>query len=215
MLTLLLAAALAAGPGSGVSSTLGAPAPELGGVLAPAALGPGTLAVYGLVGAPELAVGFRQGFTTFELEARASFDLFQAAGVLEGGLKVPVLRAGSFLLAVGGLLGVKLDSGARYADPANFASVALQPRALAAASLEASEAVALLARLDVPLAISLTGPGVEFRPTLGAGAELRLGPGLSLLVMGQIGVDVLQPPAGISVQRLAWGLQFGLGYRVF
>jgi hypothetical protein len=215
MLTLLLAAALAAGPGGSLSLTREPPSAELGGVLAPAALGAGSLAVYGLVGAPEVAVGFRQGFSTFELEARASFDLFQAAGVLEGGIKVPVLRAGNFLLAVGGLLGVKLDSGARYADPANFASIALQPRAVAAASLEASEAVALLARLDVPLAVSLTGPGVEFRPTLGAGAELRLGPGFSLLVLGQLGVDLLQPPAGQVVSRLAWGLQFGVGYRVF
>jgi hypothetical protein len=213
MLSLILASALASN--GGISVALSPHTPDLGGVLAPAALGPGTMALYGMVGAPELAVGYRQGFSALELEARAAFDLFQASGLVEAGVKVPVLRSGRVQIAAGGLLGLKVDSGARFADAYNFASVALQPRALAAVSLEASEVVALLARAELPLAVSLNVAGVDFRPLLSAGAELRLGEGLSLLVLGQVGADFIRTPDGLATSRPAWGLQFGLGYRVF
>jgi hypothetical protein len=214
MLSLLLMSALAASNG-GVSLALSPSTPELGGVLAPAALGPGTMAVYGLAGAPELAAGYRQGFESLEFEARVSFDVLQAAGTLEAGVKVPVFRSGRLQLSVGGLLGLKLDSGASYADPFNFAALSLQPRALAALSLDASEGLALLARVEVPLAVALTAPGWELKALLSAGGELRLGPGLSMLVLGQVGVDAVRNPTGASTQRVAWGLQFGVGYRIF
>jgi hypothetical protein len=214
MLTLALISALAATAGD-VSTTLTPATPDLGGVLAPAALGPGTLAVYGLVGAPELAVGFRQGFAALELEARASFDVLQAAGTLEAGVKVPVLRSGRLQVALGGLLGLKLDSGATYADPFNFAAVSLQPRAVAALSFEALDTLALLVRLEVPLAVSLTSAAWELRPVVAAGTEFRLGAGLSMLLLGQVGLDAVRTPSAMLAQRLAWGLQFGVGYRLF
>jgi hypothetical protein len=212
MLSLVLVSALAA---NDVSVALEPMEPDLGGVLAPAALGPGTVALYGLVGAPEQSVGYRQGFSILELEARVGFDVVQAAAVLEAGLKVPVLRSGRWLVAVGGLLGLKLDSGARHADPFNFGALSLQPRALATASLEVSGGVSLLARLEVPLAIALTSPGLEFRPLVSAGAEFRMGRELSLLLLGQGGLDVVHTPAGLVAARGAWGLQVGVGYRVF
>jgi hypothetical protein len=214
MLTLTLISALAASAGD-VSTTLSPATPDLGGVLAPAALGPGTLGVYGLVGAPELAVGFRQGFAALELEARASFDLLQAASTLEAGVKVPALRSGRLQVAVGGLLGLKFDSGATYADPFNFAAVSLQPRAVGALSFQAWDALALLLRVEVPLAVSLTSPAWELRPALAAGTEFKLGAGLSMLLLGQVGVDAVRTPAAMVAQRLAWGLQVGVGYRLF
>ena len=44
-----------------------------GGVMAPASLPAGTNALYGFVGAPELGVGYRQGFGLVEFEARGVF----------------------------------------------------------------------------------------------------------------------------------------------
>ncbi|HZI10807.1 MAG TPA: hypothetical protein VE153_10495 [Myxococcus sp.] len=43
---------------------------RLGAVVAPVTLPDGSTSLYGFMGAPELGVGFRQGISGFELEAR-------------------------------------------------------------------------------------------------------------------------------------------------
>jgi len=212
MLTPLLFSMLAA---DGSVTAQAFPTPPLGGVVAPAALGPGTIAVYGQVGAPELAAGYRQGFSAFEFEARLSLNMFEVSSVLEGGAKFGLLRRGPLQLAVGGMVGLKLNSGATYYDLGNFASWALRPVALGVLSYELSDVVAALARVDVPLAISLNVKGVQFTPTIAMGGEVLLGQGVSLLVLGRIGLDARANPAGYAQNRVAWGLELGVGYRVF
>lgn len=191
------------------------PAPGMGGAVAPAALGAGTIALYGQVGAPELAVGFRQGFAPFELEARLSFDLLEVASVLEGGVKVGFMQRGPLQLAAGAMLGVRANSGATYYDLGNFASWALRPAAVGVLSYALSDVVGLVAKVEVPLAISLNVHGLEFAPTLALGGEFLLGQGVSLLVLGKLGPAFREGPSGLSQTRAAWGLQLGVGYRVF
>jgi hypothetical protein len=203
MLTALLAIALAADPVA------------RGGVVAPAALPAGTIAMYAQVGAPDLGVGYRQGFAPFELEARVAFNLLALSGLIDVGLRVPLLTSEKLQLSAGGSLGLLFNSGSRYFDPANFGSVALRPRLLGTLGLPFSDLVTGLVQLEVPLALSMTVVGVQFTPTVGAGAEVHLGGSLSLLVMGAIGVDATKEPLGVTQVRPAWGVRLGIGYRLF
>jgi hypothetical protein len=208
MLTALLVAVLAADPGA-------APSTLPGGVVAPAALPPGTIAMYAQVGAPAVGVGYRQGFAPFELEARALFDILAVSALIDVGAKAPVLSLDAVQVSAGGSLGLSFNSGARYFDPANFASIALRPRLVGTVSVPFSALVSGLGQLEVPLAISLTVRGVQFTPTAGLGAEINLGETFSLLAMVALGVDVIKEPLGVTQARLAWGVRLGLGYRLF
>lgn len=147
MLTALLAIALAADPVA------------RGGVVAPAALPAGTIAMYAQVGAPDLGVGYRQGFAPFELEARVAFNLLALSGLIDVGLRVPLLTSEKLQLSAGGSLGLLFNSGSRYFDPANFGSVALRPRLLGTLGLPFSDLVTGLVQLEVPLALSMTVVG--------------------------------------------------------
>jgi uncharacterized protein YejL (UPF0352 family) len=118
-------------------------------------------------------------------------------------------------LSAGGSLGVLFNSGSRYFDRANFGSVALRPRLLGTVGIAFSELVTGLVQLDVPVALSMTVVGTQFTPTVGAGAEINLGTNLSLLVMGNVGVDAIKEPLGVTQVRPAWGVRLGVGYRMF
>jgi hypothetical protein len=186
-----------------------------GGVLAPAVLPSGSNAVYGIVGAPEIGAGYRQGFAPLEVEARALFNIFELSGLIEGGVKIPVLQRDALQVGVGAAVGLLLNSGSKYFDAANFGSVAVRPRISGLLSYGLSDLVTLLARLDVPLAISATVAGTDFRPEVGLGAEFHLGGSLSLLVLGELGVDAIKQGLGVMQVRPAWGVQLGVGYRIF
>jgi hypothetical protein len=211
--TPILLSMLLAADGGTIAPAL--PSSGLGGVSAPAALGPGTVALYGVLGAPELAVGYRQGFAPLEVEARFAFNLFEVSGLLEAGAKVGLLRHDRFQVAAGGMLGLKANSGATYFDLRNFPSWALRPAVLGLLTYEISDLIALLARVDIPLTVSFSVKGIQFTPTVGLGAEADLGQGVSLLVLGKIGVDVRSDPSGYTSTQAAWAIQLGVGYRAF
>lgn len=186
-----------------------------GGVAAPATLPAGSIAMYGLVGAPDLGVGYRQGFEVLELEARALFNLLEVSGLVEVGLKLGVLGGGRLQLAPGLALGLKADSGATYFDRANFAYVGLRPRGSLTLSWAVTETITGLAQLEVPMAFALTVRGFQVTPTVGLGAEFHVGGALSVLVSGHAGVDALQEPLGVPQVRPAWAGRIGIGYRLF
>lgn len=187
----------------------------VGGAMAPAALPAGTLAFWGLLGAPDVGVGYRQGFSGFEFNAQATFNYLAISTTLEVGGRVALYRKNRLELAPLAALGLEFNSGSTYFDVANFASIALRPRIGGIASYAFSETVQGLLLADVPWAISLNVVGTHFSPTLGAGAEFRLGGKLTVLALAQIGVDALKEPLGVTQVRPAWAIRLGFGYRVF
>jgi hypothetical protein len=191
------------------------PERRTGAVVAPAALPPGSLALYGLVGAPDLGVGYRQGIAGIELEAKALFNIFELSGLAEFGVKLAVLRGERLALAPGVALGLKANSGSQYFDRANFGYVGLRPRVSLNATYTFSDLVEGVAQLEIPLAIPLTSQGIQFTPMLGAGVEAHLGDKLSLLGTGHIGFDVIKEPLGVTQTRAAWAIRLGVGYRLF
>ena len=213
----LLALLLTAGSNVEVSSEPEISSHGIGAVIAPAVMPRGSTALYALVGAPDIGGGFRQGFSMFELEVKLNFNYLLAAGLLEGGFRFSAIKREKFEIAPTVGLGLAADSGSRYYDRANFAYVALRPRVGGVAAIFFSETVTGLVTLDVPWAIPLTNhsAGGQLTPLLGAGAEMHLGGILSGLLLGQVGVDVIKEPLGVTQVRPAWAVRLGLGFRLF
>lgn len=186
-----------------------------GGVVAPAVLPAASNAIYGIVGAPDIGAGYRQGFSLLEVEGRALFNILELSGLVEGGAKFRLMHTDALQVGLGAAVGLQLNSGSKYFDSANFGSVALRPRLSGIVSYGFSELITGVAQLDIPLALSLTKLGTDFRPTVGAGVEFLLGSSVSLLVMGDLGVDAIKESIGVTQVRLAWGVRLGVGYRIF
>lgn len=217
-LTAVAALTFAADPSPAVSTRAEARPPSkasLFGAVAPAALPAGTIAFYGLVGAPDLVAGYRQGFAPFELEARAAFNYLDVSAFGDVALRFSWLTSDRLQLAPVVGLGLKASSGARYFDKASFPALSLRPRLGLVASYLATDTVSLIGHVDVPWAIALTAPGHQLTPTVGAGAEFAIGSSLSVVAMAQAGVDVVKEPLGVTQARFAWGARVGLGFRLF
>ena len=189
---------------------------HFGAVVAPAALPGGSAAAYAFVGAPELGGGYRQGFSGFELEGRASFNFFMLSAAVEAIAKLPVLHDGSFELAPQLGFGLVYDSGSRYFDVSNFQHFGLRPRAGAVATFRVADTVRAIAALDVPWDISTSPPGAyHVKALVGGGAEIYLGEDISGLLLGQIGPDIIKEPQGVPQVRLGYQLRLGVGFRLF
>lgn len=190
---------------------------EMGGVFAPALMPRGAIAVYGLMGAPDIGAGFRQGFERVEFEARLWFNYLLASFVLEAGGKMSVYRTGKFEFVPNFAIGIETNSGTRYYDRINYSYVGLRPRAGLVSSLHLTDLFTALCILDMPWSIPLTdrAAGGRFTPTVGLGGEFQLSPTMSALMMGQFGLDVVKEPLGVTQYRPAWALRIGLGFRLF
>lgn len=189
---------------------------SFGAGLAPAAMPSGASAAYGFVGAPEVGAGYRQGIGGIELEGRASFDYLMVAFAAEGLVKYSVYQEGRAEIAPVLGVGVVSNTGAVYADPDNFGYFAIRPRAGLVSSIWVAETVRAIVQLDVPWDITLHPQyGSRVRPLLGGGAEVYLGSDLSLFGLGQVGLDAIKQPFGLTQYRLGYQVKLGLGWRLF
>ncbi len=186
-----------------------------GGVLAPASLPAGTNALYGFVGAPEVGVGYRQGFGLVEFDARGVFNVFKVSVIGEAGVKFAAFSREKLRLAPTLALGLEFNSGTRYVAPTNFGFIGLRPRLGLNASYAFTDTISGIAQLEVPWAIALTVQGFQVTPLVGAGAEFHLGGGFSLLVSAHVGFDATKEPLGVTQYSPAWAARLGVGYRLF
>ncbi|WP_164020648.1 hypothetical protein [Pyxidicoccus trucidator] len=188
----------------------------LGAVVAPATLPDGATSVYGFVGAPELGVGFRQGISGFELEARGRLQWFQLSAALELAARRRVYERGALALAPSLGVGVVLNSGATYMDDDNFSGVLLRVSPGLVASYRVADTVALLGLVDLPIDIGLSQDKARrFQALGGGGVEVYLGSNLSVLASGQLGVETFRERVGQGETRLGWSTRLGLGARLF
>jgi hypothetical protein len=197
--------------------TVVGPEEGIGGVFAPAIMPRGSMAVYALLGAPDIGGGYRQGFARAELETRVWLNYLQASALAEVGGKISVYRKGILEFVPNLALGLEANSGSRYFDKANYGYVALRPRAAMITAIRFTELATGLFLIDLPWAIALTngGAGGHFTPTVGFGAEIQLGTTLSGMILAQGGLDVIKEPLGVTQLRPAWAVRLGLGFRLF
>ncbi|MBZ4422413.1 hypothetical protein [Myxococcus sp. RHSTA-1-4] len=189
---------------------------RLGAVVAPVTLPAGTTALYGYVGAPELGVGFRQGISGFELEARARLNWFQLSAALELGARFKVLERGALSLAPTLAVGVVLNSGSTYMDEENFSGVLLRVSPGLVAGYRVADTVTLLGLVDLPVDIGLSEDEARrFQALGGGGVEVYLGSNLSALAAGQVGIETFRERPGAGETRLGWSARLGLGARLF
>lgn len=187
-----------------------------GAVIAPVTLPAGTTALYGYAGAPEIGVGFRQGISSVELEARARLNWFQLSAALELVGRLKVLERGSVSLAPTLGVGVVFNSGATYMDDENASGVLLRLSPGLVAGWKVAETVTVLGLVDLPLDIGISkGEQRRFQALGGGGVEVYLGSNVSVLLAGQLGSDTFRERAGLTDTRLGWALKAGLGARLF
>jgi hypothetical protein len=206
-------------PGVGLTQEVGAPRREervLGALVAPAALPEGATALYGYAGAPEVGAGFRQGIVGFELEARARFNWFQVAGVLEVAGRKQVWARGPLALAPTLGLGLVLNSGATYLEAGNDSGVLLRLAPGLVASYAVTETLSALGTVELPFDLGLSPTGARrFQALAGGGAEVYVGNDLTLAALGQLGVETFKAQGRATDTRLGWGVRVGLGVRLF
>ncbi|WP_408889780.1 hypothetical protein ACJ2CR_41135 [Myxococcus faecalis] len=189
---------------------------RLGAVIAPVTLPAGVTAVYGYAGAPELGVGFRQGLSLLELEARARFNWFQLSAALELVGRVKVMDNGTVSMAPTLGLGVVFNSGSTYMDDQNFSGVLLRLSPGLVVGWRVAETVTLLGLVDVPVDVGLSKSESRRAQVLGGGGvEVYLGNDVSILLAGQLGLETFRERVGLSDTRLGWGVKAGLGARLF
>ena len=189
---------------------------NFGALVAPATLPEGAASAYAYGGAQELAVGYRQGVSTVELEARAKFNYFLLSFAFEVLLKHAI--AGNESWSVAPFLGVGFvhDTGSQYLRSNNFEYTGVRLLAGAVATRRVSGTVSVIAELDVPLDLSFSPPQVaRWSSLVGGGAEIYLGSDFTALLMGQLGVDYLKEPLGVPQWSLGYQVRAGFGYRFF
>ncbi|MFY2564061.1 hypothetical protein ACN469_41105 [Corallococcus terminator] len=187
-----------------------------GAVIAPVTLPAGSTALYGYAGAPEIGVGFRQGISSVELEARARLNWFQLSAALELVGRLKVLERGSVSLAPTLGLGVVFNSGSTYMDDQNFSGVLLRLSPGLVAGWKVAETVTVLGLVDLPLDIGISkSEQRRFQALGGGGVEVYLGNNVSVLLAGQLGSNTFRERAGLTDTRLGWALKAGLGARLF
>ncbi len=187
-----------------------------GAAVAPPTLPEGAASVYGYGGVQELGIGYRQGVSSVELEARAKFNYFLISVAFEVLLKHTVISDGPVALAPFVGVGFVHDTGSRYITSANFHYTGVRALAGLVGAYRLSDVAALVGELDVPLDLSFDpAKGARFAPLAGGGFEVYLGSDVSALLMGQLGLNFVREPLGVPQWGLGYQVRAGFGFRLF
>ena len=187
-----------------------------GAVVAPSTLPEGAASAYGYGGVQEFGIGYRQGVSSVEVEARAKFNYFLISVAFELLLKHTLISEGPFALAPFVGVGFVHDTGSRYITSVNFQYTGVRALAGLIGTHRLTDVAAVVAELDLPLDLSFNpAKGARFAPLAGGGFELYLGSDVSALLMGQLGVNFVREPLGVPQWGLGYQVKAGFGFRLF
>ncbi len=188
----------------------------LGAIVAPASLPQGASAIYAYGGVPDVALGYRQGVSSVELEARARLNYLLLSFAFEVLLKSTIASDNSSALAPFVGVGIVYDSGSRYITNLNFKYTAIRALAGLIYTWRLGDVASAIGELDAPLDLTLSpAHGIRFTPLAGGGLELYLSPTVTGLLMGQLGVNYLREPLGVPQWSLGYQVRAGFGFRLF
>lgn len=189
---------------------------SFGAVVGPSTLPAGATAAYAYVGLPEVGIGFRQGLSLFEWEARARVDYLTLSASAELLGKYALYRWGRLDYSPYAGLGFTISSGARYFDAQAFSFFGVRGLLGVALTYKVADTLRLVARGEVPFDWPLgTGGGARLRALAGGGVELYLANDVTALALGQVGLDWVKEPLGVPVARLGYAITLGIGIRLF
>ncbi len=187
-----------------------------GAVMAPAALPGGSNSAYVYVGVQHVGAGYRQGVGDFEIEGRTNLNYLLVSFGLDAILKWAAVRQNALEVAPYIGVGLVLDTGARFFDPANFSHLGLKLLAGATATYKLTDTLRGILNVELPYDLSLSPAGGNlFNPLVGAGAELYLGEDVSAMALGSIGLVTLKEPLAVTAARFGYQVRIGVGYRFF
>ena len=192
------------------------PKDQIGAVVSPAVLPGGGSSMWVSVGAPELAVGFRQGFGVLELGATARADYLRVGLTGELNARLLALEERWLKLVPNLAVGLTGDTGATYYDEDNVSAFSLRvhPGLLATASI--FELFDLLFAFDVPMDFGFRGDHQRYKLLAGVGGELYVGNDISLMLMVQGGGEGFRnQDTGTMTWRPTVQARFGIGFRLF
>jgi hypothetical protein len=217
-LALALAVACLAIPRKAVAQAPGVPDKytAFGAVLAPATMPAGAASAYGYAGVQEIGAGYRQGVSALELEGRAKLNYFLLAIAVEVVLKHSLARdeAGDVAPFLG--VGFVYDTGSHYARSENFSYTGVRALAGLVTTYRLMDTVSAVAELDLPLDLTFSSPtGFRFNPLAGGGLEVYLGGDMTALILGQLGLEVMREPLGVTQVGLGYQIRVGVGFRLF
>ena len=188
----------------------------LGAIVAPASLPQGASAIYLYGGVPDVVLGYRQGVSVVEVEARGRFNYILLSYAFEVLLKSTIASDNSSALAPFLGVGIVHDSGSHYITTVNFQYTAIRALAGLIYTYRIGDLATVIAELDAPLDLTLSpANGYRFTPLVGGGFEVNLSPTVSGLLMGQLGVDYLKEPLGVPKWSLGYQVRAGFGFRLF
>jgi len=188
----------------------------LGAIVAPASLPQGASAIYLYGGVPDVVLGYRQGVSIVELEARGRFNYILLSYAFEVLLKSTIASDNSSALAPFLGVGIVHDSGSHYITTVNFQYTGIRALAGLIYTYRIGDLATVIGELDAPLDLTLSpSQGVRFTPLFGGGFEVNLSPSVSGLLMGQLGVDYLKEPLGVPKWSLGYQVRAGFGFRLF
>jgi hypothetical protein len=192
------------------------PKEQIGAVVSPAVLPGGGSSMWVSVGAPELAVGFRQGFGALELGATARADYLRVGLTGELNARLLALEERWLKLVPNLAVGLTGDTGATYYDEDNVSAFSLRvhPGLLATASI--FDLFDLLFAFDVPMDFGFRGDHQRYKLLAGVGGELYVGNDISLMLMVQGGGEGFRnQDTGAMAWRPTVQARFGIGFRLF
>jgi hypothetical protein len=189
---------------------------NFGAVLAPLALPRGASSVYGWIGLPDFAAGYRHGLGKVELEARATLNYYWMSLALEGRLRVPVYKKDRWELAVPIGLGLVFSPGATWVDDDAVDYVGLRGSLGAMAIYKLTETVHPIFEFEASNDFVFTSGGVHNASiVVGGGAEVYLARGWSALFSARLGWNGVQDQLEPLKAQAAVQIRLGLGYRLF
>jgi hypothetical protein len=178
----------------------------------------GSLAVWGSVGFPGIDIGYRQGFSTFELGAEAGFDYTLTDLHADIPLMWSAYSAARWKIGVGGSIGGFADLGATYYDGENQLSAGLRLAFDSVATYSLSENLFLVGEIQIPGEFALTNQGsIRAGPLFGGGLEVGLGDGYTVAGRVLLGPQIEHPISGTDSDQLRFNadVQVAVGKRFF
>lgn len=189
---------------------------NFGAVLSPLVLPRGGSSVFGWLGVPDIAAGYRHGLGKVELEGRATLNYYWVSLALEGRMRLAVYRKDKWEVGIPLGVGLVLSPGAHWVDDDGVNYVGIRGTLGAMAIYRLSETIHPIFEFEAFNDFALTNAGTHNANIVaGGGVEVYLARGWSALFSARLGWNGVQDQLEPLKSQAAVQIRLGIGYRLF